>query len=374
LSFFVTYTNYKSGSEWQQPIYKGMFLAARMKTKDEDIQEHTKGAAEQLARLSVGSGLTARSLEVFVSVARAGTMSAAAEQLGMTQPAVSQLVSQMETALDVQLFDRSKRPLVLTLHGAALLEPARAIVSGIERFEQALQWDRGGQMPLLRIGMLNSFAETIGPSVFTELRRSAAQLTIGSGFSATRMRAVADRELDFVITSDESPLLPGVTMAPILTEPFLIVAPESYKGDLRSIKTLSETLELIRFGRDPFMHSRFDQTLRAWGISPTHHYHLDTHAAVLEMVASGVGWTILPPLAVYRAVTRGERFRVAPYPEQSMKRVMMVIAREGEGAQIVRIIHAAASEALNSKVLPVLRQRLPEIAAMMKLHDYEGEK
>jgi DNA-binding transcriptional LysR family regulator len=374
LSFCVTYTNYKSGGGWQQPIYKGMFLAARMKTKDEDIQEHTKGAAEQLARLSVGSGLTARSLEVFVSVARAGTMSAAAEQLGMTQPAVSQLVSQMETALDVQLFDRSKRPLVLTLHGAALLEPARAIVSGIERFEQALQWDRGGQMPLLRIGMLNSFAETIGPSVFTELRRSAAQLTIGSGFSATRMRAVADRELDFVITSDESPLLPGVTMAPILTEPFLIVAPESYKGDLRSIKTLSETLELIRFGRDPFMHSRFDQTLRAWGISPTHHYHLDTHAAVLEMVASGVGWTILPPLAVYRAVTRGERFRVAPYPEQSMKRVMMVIAREGEGAQIVRIIHAAASEALNSKVLPVLRQHLPEIAAMMKLHDYEGEK
>jgi DNA-binding transcriptional LysR family regulator len=223
----------------------------------------------------------------------------------------------------------------------------------------------------LRIGMLNSFAETIGPSVFTELRKSTAQLTIGSGFSATRMRAVADRELDFVITSDESPLLPGVTMAPILTEPFLIVAPESYKGDPRAIKPLSETLDLIRFGRDPFMHSRFDQTLRAWGISPTHHYHLDTHAAVLEMVASGVGWTILPPLAVYRAITRGDRFRVAPYPEQSMKRVMTVIAREGEGTQIVRIIHAAATEALNNKVLPVLRQHLPEIAAMMMLHDYD---
>ena len=188
------------------------------------------------------------------------------------------------------------------------------------------------------------------------------------------MRAVADRELDFVITSDESPLLPGVTMAPILIEPFLIVAPESYKGDLRAIKPLSETLDLIRFGRDPFMHSRFDQTLRAWGISPTHHYHLDTHAAVLEMVASGMGWTILPPLAVYRAIARGDRFRVAPYPETSMKRVMMIIAREGEGEQIVRTIHAAATEALNSKVLPVLRQHLPEIAAMMSLHDYEGEK
>jgi DNA-binding transcriptional LysR family regulator len=345
-----------------------------MKTKDQEIQKDSRGAVEQLARLSVGTGLTTRSLEVFVSVARAGTMSAAAEQLGMSQPAVSQLVSQMETALNVQLFDRSKRPLLLTLQGAALLEPARAIASGIERFGQALQWDRGGQMPLLRIGMLNSFAETIGPSVFTELRRNAAQLTIGSGFSATRMRAVADRELDFVITSDESPLLPGVMMAPILTEPFLIVAPESYKGDPRAIKPLSETLDLIRFGRDPFMHSRFDQTLKAWGISPTHHYHLDTHAAVLEMVASGIGWTILPPLAVFRAIARGDRFRVAPYPETSMKRVMMVIAREGEGTQIVRVIHTAASEALSNKVIPVLKQHLPEIAEMMQLHDYDGEK
>jgi DNA-binding transcriptional LysR family regulator len=346
-------------------------LAERMKAKDEEVQERDKGAVEQLARLSVGTGLTTRSLEVFVAVARAGTMSAAAEQLGMTQPAVSQLINQMETALNIQLFDRSKRPLILTLHGAALVEPARAIVSGIERFGQALQWGLGGQMPLLRIGMLNSFAETIGPSVLTELRRGAAQLTIDSGFSATRMRAVADRELDFVITSDESPLLPGVTMAPILTEPFLIVAPESYEGDPRAIKPLSEKLDLIRFGRDPFMHSRFDQTLKAWGISPTRHYHLDTHAAVLEMVAAGMGWTILPPLAVYRAITRGDRFHVAPYPEQSMKRVMTVIAREGEGTQIVRIIHAAATAALNNKVLPVLRQHLPEIAAMMMLHDYD---
>lgn len=83
------------------------------------------------------------------------------------------------------------------------------------------------------------------------------------------------------------------------------------------------------------------------------------------------GWTILPPLAVYLAIARGDRFRMAPYPEQSMKRVMMVIAREGEGTQIVRTIHAAATEALNNKVFPVLRQHLPETAAMMTPHAYD---
>lgn len=325
-------------------------------------------AKAALDRLSIGAGLTARSLEVFLAIARSGTMSAAAEQLGLTQPAISQSISQMESALNLQLFDRSKRPLVLTLDGAALVEPARAIISGIERFSQALHWRSGGQMPLLRIGMLNSFAETIGPAVFTQLRRIAAELTIDSGFSATRIRSVADRELDFVITTDESPLPPGVTMTPILTEPFLIVAPPGYAGDPRAIKQLSESLDLIRFGRDPFMNSRFDQTLRAWGASPTRQYRMDTHAAVLEMVAAGIGWTILPPLALYRSIARGDRYGIAPYPEQSMRRVMMVIARKGEGEHIVRGIHEAATEALESKVLPVLRRELPDIAAMMMLH------
>jgi hypothetical protein len=44
---------------------------------------------------------------------------------------------------------------------------------------------------------------------------------------------------------------------------------------------------------------------------------------------------------------------------------------DGEGTQIVRIIHAAATQALNNKVLPMLRQFLPDVATMMTLHDYD---
>jgi DNA-binding transcriptional LysR family regulator len=326
------------------------------------------GHVELLNRLQTGSGLSARTLEIFVAVARTGTMSAAGQHLGLTQPAISQAISHMERSLDVLLFDRSKRPPVLTLQGVALLEPARAVVNSIERFDNALRWSMSEQLPLLRIGMLNSFAETIGPAVLARLRTIAAQLTVESGFSATRVRAVADREFDFVVTTDESPPLPGVVAVPILTEPFLIVAPESYPADPQALKPLSEALDLIRFGRDPFMNSRFDQTLRAWGISPTRRYHMDTHAAVLEMVASGIGWTILPPLAVHRAIARGERFRIAAYPDRSMKRVMMIIAREGEGSHVVQRIHAAATGAIESKVLPIIRKHLPGIAELMTLH------
>src|SRR6201999_2572677 len=98
-----------------------------------------------------------------------GSMSAAAQHLGLTQPAVSQAIGHMERTLDVLLFDRSKRPPILTLQGAALLEPASAVVNGLERFDNALRWSANEQLPLLRIGMLNSFAETIGPAVLARL-------------------------------------------------------------------------------------------------------------------------------------------------------------------------------------------------------------
>jgi len=332
-------------------------------------EERHKPQLESLHRLVVGSGLTVRSLEIFITVARFGTMSAAAKYLGMTQPAISQAIVQIEGALDVQLFDRKVRPPALTLQGAALLDPARTIINGIGRFHSALRWGPTTQMPLLRIGMLNSFAEAVGPVVLTRLRSVAAQLIVDTGFSATRARAVADREFDFVITTDESPPPPGIQAVPLLTEPFLIVAPETYRGDLQALKPLSEALDLIRFGRDPFMNSRFDQTLRAWGIEPTHAYKMDTHAAVLQMITAGAGWTILPPLAVYRAIARGERLRTAPYPEPTMKRVIVLVSRVGEGAVLMSDIHAESVRALRGDYMANVRSFMPDVADMIALHD-----
>ncbi len=108
----------------------------------------------------------------------------------------------------------------------------------------------------------------------------------------------------------------------------------------------------------------------AQGASPMRRYHLDTHAAVLEMVASGVGWTILPPLALFRTLSMGGRARIAPYPDPLMRRVMMLIAREGEGTTVAQHILTAATEALERTVLPGLSAHLPEVVAMMQLNGH----
>ena len=326
-------------------------------------------AGERISQLTIRPGLSIRAIEIFVTVGKTGSMSAAAERLSLSQPAISQAINIMENALGVQLFDRSFRPPALTLQATALMKYAEAIVSSIEKFEGALRLGPMAQLPSLRIGMLNSFAATMGPFIIDRLRHIVSELTVDSGFGATRLQCVANREFDFVVTTDESPAPPEVQLIPIMTEPLLIVVPESYKGDPQKLTTLSTDLDLIRFGRDPFLISRIDQSLRAKGIVPPHRYHLDTNEAALQMVASGSGWTILPPLAVYRALGRGEALRVVAYPEDSMTRTLMVVLRRDEGLHLAEQIHAAAVGALRQHFLPKVNALMPDISNRLVLHE-----
>jgi len=337
------------------------------KKSDRDTGAGTFATEERLGRMLIGPGATARALEIFLTVAKLGSMSAAAQHLKLSQPAISQAVIGMEAALNVQLFDRSVRPPVLTLQATALLGPAQAVIDSLKELENAIR--RGGTAPLpsLRIGMLNSFAAAIGPSILGHLRDIATELRVESGFRATRIQAVAMRDYDFIVTADESPLPPNVEVLPVLTEPFIIVLPASYKGDPQDLVRINQELEYIGSGRDPFMLSRLDLTLQKRGVVLRSRYHLDTADAVLQMIATGAGWTILPPLAVYRALGRGDAIRVACYPDETMRRTISIVYRAGED-RVARQIQTAALEVLRRLFMPQIKTLIPSVFQQVKLH------
>ncbi len=324
--------------------------------------------ADPLVKATLGAGLTIRALEVFAVVAKSGTMVAAAKQLKLTQPAVSQMIAGLEQSLGIQLFDRSVRPPVLTLQGTALIKHAAAITESVRQFRSTARLGTAAQLPLLRIGILNSFATTMGPYVFRQLRNIAAEWSIDSGFHATRFRTVVDRDFDFAITADESPVPDEVKATPILTEPFLVIVPAKYKARDLSLPRMAKELDLIRFGRDPALHTRFDSALEKLGVIAQHRYHLDTTEAVLAMVAVGSGWTILPPLAVIKSVQRGEPVRALPLPGKPLYRTINVGSLKGEGDLLARQIRSASIDALRQHFMPPLRKLLPDVAKLTTLH------
>jgi DNA-binding transcriptional LysR family regulator len=75
----------------------------------------------------IGRRLTLRDLHLFLTVAKQGSMAKAATQLSISQPSVSEVIADLERALDARLFDRRPRGVELTLYGQALLKRTRAV-------------------------------------------------------------------------------------------------------------------------------------------------------------------------------------------------------------------------------------------------------
>lgn len=77
-------------------------------------------------------------LQVFLMVCEKGSMGAAAKALGITQPAVSQAISDLERGLGKKLFERSVRPLALTAVGALLRQRANLLVAEAHEVSAAI--------------------------------------------------------------------------------------------------------------------------------------------------------------------------------------------------------------------------------------------
>ncbi|MGN6251550.1 MAG: LysR family transcriptional regulator [Marmoricola sp.] len=93
-----------------------------------------------------------RHLRIFVTTADAGTVSAAAEALHVTQPGLSRQLRQLEHELGVALFDRVGGRLRLSAPGRALLPEARALLERAEAFRTAASFHASGRMERLTVG------------------------------------------------------------------------------------------------------------------------------------------------------------------------------------------------------------------------------
>jgi DNA-binding transcriptional LysR family regulator len=307
-----------------------------------------------------GDKINLHRLAIFVSVAETGSMSAAADKFGLSQPAISQAIVKLEEASGIDLFDRSIRPAVLTLRGAAFFKLAFAVLDSIRRLQSSLRLDTAAQLPILRVGMLNSFATTLGPFIIKSLQETAVQWFVDTGYEASRIVALVDRRCDFVITADDASLPPGLIALPLFSECYRIILPdEPEKADIPVLDRIAG-MSMIRYGRDPHMLSSIDRWLAGAGIRTSARYHLDTVEGAAQMVVSGLGWSLLPPLAFFRLIERGDRITSVRFPGVPSRRTIVIVAREDEGANIARRIQQTAIGLINEIFLPSLRRYQPD--------------
>jgi molybdate transport repressor ModE-like protein len=313
------------------------------------------------------------SMRVFLAVSEMGSMTTAARKLGMTQSAVSQAIRQMEEGLGVILIDREFRPLQLTSSGTILRQHAHRILADTDHLTSALQ--AGGTVPGLRMGMLDSFAATVGPSLIRTVSEYARDVFVYQGFSPEHLRGFRARELDIIISAELLSCKAEELSLLLLREPFVLVLPKEHSeyAQHSNLKQIARNLPLVRYSARSTAGLLTDRYLEKLGLINQRRLEVETAEVLCSLVAAGVGWAITTPLHLLQGRPQFEGISVQPLPEEGISRDLSLLVRRDEFETMGRALTKRTHEILRAECLPPLFALMPWLKGVMKAGDDIGD-
>ena len=157
----------------------------------------------------IGKRLRLRDLHLFFTVVQWGSMAKAAAQLGMSQPAVSAVVANLEHALGVKLFDRQPQGVVPTPYGQALLRRGTAAFDELKQGIRDIEGIADPSAGEVHVGCPESIAASILPAIIGQVveRHPRIAVHVTQVSTATLdFRELRDRKFDLVIARIDAPL------------------------------------------------------------------------------------------------------------------------------------------------------------------------
>lgn len=246
-----------------------------------------------------------RQLEYFVALTEHLNFRAAATACYVTQPALSGQIAQMESLLNVRLFERDKRQVRLTAEGEKLLPVARGV---LEKTTELVDLAGSFGAPLtgrLRIGAIPTVGPYLLPRVLPKVREAFPLLRIflREDLTPNLLAQLADGELDLLLLDIDVDLGDVVKHA-LFSDPFLVAVREgdelAGESEVQVSRLAKREILLLEEG-----HCLRDQTLplceRAGG-EEVPGFRASSLSTIVQMVAGGLGITLVPELAVEREI------------------------------------------------------------------------
>ena len=145
-------------------------------------------------------------LEAFVTVARIGSFTQAADVLHLTQPAVTRQIASLELELQIKLFDRMGRHIQLTAAGEALIEYAQRMLQLEMDARQAVMDIRSGETGRLRIGASSALATYVLPDLLKSFRgvRPLVEISMHTGLSSQVIGMLRENAVDIGFVTSET--------------------------------------------------------------------------------------------------------------------------------------------------------------------------
>jgi DNA-binding transcriptional LysR family regulator len=308
-----------------------------------------------------------RSLEIFLTICDQGTMASTARVLGLTQPAISQAIAEIEERTGTALFDRSVRPLGLTPAGAVLRQRAATLIADARQIAPLLRETRRGKMPILRVGYVDSLCRAIVPELAAHLAASSDYVSLVWGLTSSHADAILTRRLDLFLGVDDVELLEELAKWALIEEPYVLVTPPG-APDLTSVaelKAYAKNVPFIRYSQRTRVGRAIELHLRRLGLELPLTQEFDVPFALSAAVANGNGWAVSTPLCVYESAISAERVRLLPLPGAHIQRRLSLIAHKRELGNLPAEIAAFSRNLLRDKCVPAIVEAFPWLASEM---------
>ncbi len=241
-----------------------------------------------------------RQLRQFVVLATELNYRKAAERLNMTQPPLSMAIKRLEADLEVQLFERDRLGVRLTVAGGVFLGEARRLLDGAQAALQLTRDAAQGRSGSLRVCAVPSAALALLPQL---LFRFAAQfpsirLRLSSGSSVGMLGELQRGELDAAFLVPPAAKVPGIDWVAMPRQSLLLAVPASHPVATRHRVTLAElgdeTLVALAHSDSPGFAGEIMALCQREGFYPKA-LQESSHALItLPLIAAGLGVAIVP--------------------------------------------------------------------------------
>ena len=256
-------------------------------------------------------------LRYFHAVAHAGSLTRAAQQLNLSQSALSAQLKALETQLGHALFEREARRMVLTEAGKIALDYADTVFAAGDALQSTLAGRVRLDQQVLRIGALptlsrNFQAEFIAPLI----GRRDVELVMVSGTLKDLLAQLEAHELDVVLANQppRGVVAPDIVSRRIAQQPVGLVGPPGLlHRPLRFPQDLTK-LPVLLPAKGLDIRTGFDQLLDQAGIQPIILAEVDDMAMLRLLARSSDALTLVPPIVVKDELAAGTLVEVFTIP------------------------------------------------------------
>ena len=232
-------------------------------------------------------------LETLIAIQKGGSFSAAADIVHRSHSAISIQMRQLEEQTGLRIFEKGKRPALLTPVGRQFVLKSLEVLDLVTELKQIGQED--STTGAISIGFVPTTLQTILPIALAELRKRYPSLRVSvmSGLSGELAQAVSDLTLDFAFLTAPTMSQDDIHITMIAEEPLAIISNLGCQIP-RNPYDLFLSHPFIAFSHKSWLGHQIETHLEQAGVSFNPSIELDSIDAVENLVALGHGVSMLP--------------------------------------------------------------------------------